>query len=89
MYNYLSVGVDAQVALDFHRTRESMSFGNRIVNKLLYVCFGTQQVVAADCKNLEKRLALFLDGRRVDLPEIESVVVANVASWAAGVDLWG
>lgn len=45
--------------------------------------------MAADCKNLEKKLDLYLDGRHVELPELESVVVMNISSWAAGVDLWG
>lgn len=36
MYNYMSVGVDAQVALNFHRTRESRFylFSHRIFNKV-------------------------------------------------------
>ncbi|CAG9857296.1 unnamed protein product [Phyllotreta striolata] len=91
MYNYISIGVDAQVALNFHKTRDSIFYvyGSRLVNKLLYLCFGTQQAVTSDCKNLEKRLDLYLDGKRIDLPELESIVVLNISSWGAGVNLWG
>ncbi|KAI4494193.1 hypothetical protein M0802_009062 [Mischocyttarus mexicanus] len=90
MYNYLSVGVDAQVTLDFHRTRQSRFylFSHRIFNKLLYICFGTQQVMERECKNLDKNLEVYLDDERVDLPSIESIVILNIPSWAAGVDLW-
>ncbi|XP_070156608.1 diacylglycerol kinase epsilon [Polyergus mexicanus] len=90
MYNYISVGVDAQVTLNFHRTRESRFylFSHRIFNKLLYLCFGTQQVVERECKDLEKSLEIYLDDKKVELPSIESVVILNIPSWAAGVDLW-
>lgn len=90
MYNYISVGVDAQVTLNFHRTRESRFylFSHRIFNKLLYLCFGTQQVVERECKNLEKDIEVYLDDKKVDLPSIESVVILNIPSWAAGVNLW-
>ncbi|XP_065173705.1 diacylglycerol kinase epsilon isoform X2 [Atheta coriaria] len=90
MYNYFSVGVDAQVALDFHRTRGSKFywFSSRVFNKILYMFFGTNQVVWAECKNINKHMELFLDGKRVDLPQLESVVVLNIPSWGAGVDLW-
>ncbi|XP_011699774.1 PREDICTED: diacylglycerol kinase epsilon [Wasmannia auropunctata] len=90
MYNYISVGVDAQVTLNFHRTRESRFylFSHRIFNKLLYLCFGTQQVVERECKDLDKNLEVYLDDKKIDLPSIESVVILNIPSWAAGVDLW-
>lgn len=36
MYNYLSVGVDAQVALNFHLARQSQfyMFSSRMINKV-------------------------------------------------------
>lgn len=39
MYNYISVGVDAQVTLNFHRTRESpfYLFSHRLFNKVSFV----------------------------------------------------
>lgn len=90
MYNYISVGVDAQVTLNFHRTRESRFylFSHRIFNKMLYLCFGTQQVVGRECKDLDKSLEVYLDGKKAELPSIESIVILNIPSWAAGVDLW-
>lgn len=91
MYNYFSIGVDAQVAFDFHKARESKLYicKNRIFNKLLYLCFGTQQVVAADYRDLEQRIEVFLDDERVELPPIEALVIVNIPSWGAGVNLWG
>ncbi|KAG5311936.1 DGKE kinase, partial [Pseudoatta argentina] len=90
MYNYISVGVDAQVTLNFHRTRESRFylFSHRIFNKLLYLCFGTQQVVERECKDLDKSLEVYLDAKKIELPSVESIVILNIPSWAAGVDLW-
>ncbi|CAL7933848.1 unnamed protein product [Xylocopa violacea] len=90
MYNYLSVGVDAQITLDFHRTRESRFYfySSRLFNKLLYLCFGTQQVVKRDCHDLDKYIELYLDEKKVDLPSTEAVIILNIPSWAAGVDLW-
>lgn len=38
---------------------------------------------------LEKHLDLYLDGVRIDLPSLQSVVVLNIDSWGAGVKLWG
>lgn len=117
VYNYISVGVDAQVTLNFHRTRESpfYLFSHRMFNKvalptlskfvsramnrngvicafvrqqLLYLGFGTQQVVEREYKDLDRSLEVYLDGKKVQLPSIESVVILNIPSWAAGVDLW-
>lgn len=90
MYDYLSVGVDAQVTLNFHRTRESpfYIFSSRLFNKVLYMLFGTQQVMERMYQDLDKRIELYLDGERKDLPSIESIVVLNIPSWGAGVNLW-
>lgn len=52
------------------------------------MCFGTQQFVTADCKNLQERIDLYLDGSKAELPDLESIVILNIPSWGAGVDLW-
>ncbi|XP_069685226.1 diacylglycerol kinase epsilon isoform X2 [Periplaneta americana] len=90
MYNYLSVGVDAQVTLDFHRTRESPFYiiSSRLINKMLYLTYGTQQVMERGFRDLDQRLEVYLDGVKAELPSIESIVVLNIPSWGAGVHLW-
>lgn len=50
--------------------------------------FGTQQVMERMYQDLDKRVELYLDGERKELPSIESIVVLNISSWGAGVDLW-
>lgn len=52
------------------------------------MCYGTQQVVLPDCVGLEKKLDLYLDDVKIDLPELQSVVCINIDSWGAGVQLW-
>ncbi len=55
---------------------------------MLYLLFGTQQVIEKGCRNLEERLELYMDGNRIELPEIESIVILNIPSWGAGCRLW-
>ncbi|XP_014259255.1 diacylglycerol kinase epsilon [Cimex lectularius] len=90
MYNYLSIGVDALVALNFHETRNNRSylFGSQLRNKLMYLIFGTQQVLDRECKGLEAFIELYLDDERIDIPELEAIIVLNIQRYGGGVDLW-
>jgi diacylglycerol kinase (ATP) len=89
MYNYFSIGVDALVTLNFHKARESAFYivKSKIINKFMYFIYGTQQVLSQDCSNLEQKIEVYLDNVKLDLPELQSIVLLNIDSWGAGVKL--
>ncbi|XP_015369348.1 PREDICTED: diacylglycerol kinase epsilon [Diuraphis noxia] len=90
MYNYLGIGLDAQITLDFHRTRKSplYLFNSTLLNKIIYVGCGTQQFLEHQCKGLPDMIELYMDDKKIVLPDIESIVIVNIESWGAGVNLW-
>lgn len=55
---------------------------------MIYFTFGTKDVLEHECKNLDQKLELHMDGKKIDLPNIESIVVLNIACWGAGVRPW-
>ncbi|XP_050422906.1 diacylglycerol kinase epsilon-like [Adelges cooleyi] len=90
MYNYFGIGLDAQITLNFHRTRKSpfYLFNSTLFNKMIYLGCGTQQFLEQQCKGLSEKIELYIDDRKVTLPDIESIVIVNIESWGAGVNLW-
>ena len=90
MNNYLSIGVDALVTYNFHKARESPFYliSSRIINKLIYFSYGTKDVLERQCQNLNKKLVLYMDNKKIELLEVESVVVLNIPCWGAGVRPW-
>ncbi|CAB3996663.1 RNA-directed DNA polymerase from transposon X-element [Paramuricea clavata] len=89
MNNYFSVGCDATVVLKFHKHREQQPslFSSRLFNKAIYFGYGVNEVLEANCKNLQEKIQLEMDGRIIDLPELEGIVVLNINSWCAGVKM--
>ncbi|KAK4306843.1 hypothetical protein Pmani_021367 [Petrolisthes manimaculis] len=86
MNNYIGIGVDAQVSLNFHRFRESASyiFNNRHFNKLMYLLYAMK----ASIKNIQKYVDLYMDGVRVELPKISAIVILNISTYAGGAQPW-
>uniref|UniRef100_A0A5S6QH83 Diacylglycerol kinase n=1 Tax=Trichuris muris TaxID=70415 RepID=A0A5S6QH83_TRIMR len=90
MNNYLSIGVDAQVTLNFHRQRNSIprALSSRFMNKFLFFVYGAKDVLEHKCRNLHLCVELKLDGRLIELPKLEAIVLLNIACWGAGVRPW-
>lgn len=90
MNSYVSVGCDAQVVLNFHKHRENQPslFTSRIINKLMYFIYGSREVFEAECKNLHERVELELDGKKIELPQLEGILVLNINSWCGGCQVW-
>jgi len=91
MNNYMSVGVDAQVALEFHTLRNEKPelFASQFVNKLWYAQFGLKNMFYG-IEELGKFLRLEIDGVVKQIPPgVGGVIVLNIPSYAGGSDLWG
>ena len=89
--NYLGIGVDAQAALLFHRTRNARPqlFFSALTNKLLYGAFGAKDFLEHSCAGLHRSIRIYADGVRQTIPpEAEGIILLNINSFAGGVRMW-
>ena len=91
MNNYMGIGVDAQLCLEFHLSREENPdrFNSRLYNKGVYFRAGLRNLAKKSMSNLHEKAVLTVDGKIVELPQVEGFIILNIPSWGAGCDLWG
>ncbi|XP_074041087.1 diacylglycerol kinase theta isoform X7 [Leptinotarsa decemlineata] len=92
MNNYFGIGIDADLCLDFHNAREEnpSKFISRLHNKSVYVKMGLRKMVGPKmCKDLHKEVRLEVDGKLVELPQVEGIIILNILSWGSGANPWG
>ncbi|XP_031357921.1 diacylglycerol kinase theta isoform X3 [Photinus pyralis] len=92
MNNYFGIGIDADLCLDFHNAREENpnKFNSRLHNKSVYVKMGLRKMVGPKmCKDLHKEVRLEVDGKLVELPQVEGIIILNILSWGSGANPWG
>jgi len=92
MNNYFGIGIEAELCLDFHNAREENpnKFNSRLHNKGVYVKMGLRKMVSRKlCKDLHKEIRLEVDGRHVELPPLEGLIILNILSWGSGANPWG
>ncbi|CAF3422029.1 unnamed protein product [Rotaria sp. Silwood1] len=92
MNNYFGLGLDADICLDFHMAREENpnKFNSRIQAKGYYVKTGIKKIMKkGGLKDFTRDIVLEVDGKRVDLPQLDGIVIMNILSWASGANLWG
>ncbi len=53
-----------------------------------YFTYGTKDVLERECKNLQKKVKLEMDGKVINLPDIEGIVILNISSWGGGCRPW-
>lgn len=90
MNNYFGIGIDADLCLDFHNAREENpnKFNSRLHNKGVYVKMGLRRMVGRKTvKELHKELRLEVDGKVVDLPPVEGIIILNILRYGFDFDL--
>nr|CAG4646023.1 EOG090X00MP [Macrothrix elegans] len=92
MNNYFGIGIDADLCLDFHNAREENpnKFNSRLHNKGVYVKMGIRKMMGRKmCKDMHKEIRLEVDGKVVELPPVEGIIILNILSWGSGANPWG
>jgi len=100
MNNYFGIGIDADVALGFHKKREEnpekftnrfvekhsillknhVLLYNRLFNKKTYAAIGLKKMMNKKvCKDLHKKIRLEVDGKHIELPALEGLIVLNIS----------
>ncbi|KAF6028330.1 DGKQ [Bugula neritina] len=91
MNNYMGVGIDAELSLSFHNARQKNpdKFNSRIHNKGVYFKVSLKKMTNRENRLLNNIVILEVDGRVVDLPPLEGLIVLNILSWGSGSHPWG
>lgn len=91
MSNYFSIGVDAQVALNFHSLRQEnpQLCLNRTTNKLWYLTYGIGEMLKSS-SSLRNYVEVSVDGRIISKERIkvQSLIWVNIPSYSGGTNLW-
>ena len=94
MNNYLSFGLDAQVALDFHEARQKNPklFQSQTGNKLIYGQLGGKDLLKSEWRNLHKFVTIECDGvditKKLERNQVSAVLLLNIPIYGGGTRPW-
>lgn len=91
--NYLSVGIDAEIELEFNEARwkNPERFATQSGNIVAHAGLGARKLLIGQKRRIKDFVnQLEVDGKPVDIPPAaQSLIFLNIPSYAAGVQPWG
>ncbi|CAF3522313.1 unnamed protein product [Rotaria sp. Silwood1] len=94
--NYMSFGLDAAIALEFHdqRTHDPQKFSSPLKNKLMYLnesCKYLSDFSRSKMWSLHSYIRLICDGENLTdaIHNCHTLLIINIPAYAAGTNPWG